>query len=168
MVLCDLIAAALSERERAVAQLLLEGAGEKEAARILGVTVNSVKLQKRRICRRARIPNDQVSLVLLLLGYARAEKKRPCFRRELLLGFRRPGRPVGVRDSLPRNRLVKMGLRDREDGTPVKAKMAGLTKKQSQRLASLLAPPKAAEITPPLSADTATIFPRWEKPPAGF
>lgn len=97
LVIVDLVAAALTMREREVAELLLEAKGDCDIARSLGISVGTVKSHLGRMCRKAGVGGDpnRILLVLVLLGIPRLRKKRLRFRPSLLRGFRQPGRPVG-------------------------------------------------------------------------
>lgn len=90
----ELVAVALTMREREVAENLLEAKSDRDISLSLGISEDVVTSRLRGMCHKARIPNDRVTLALLLLGYPRrADLKNLRCRRELLLGFRGPGRP---------------------------------------------------------------------------
>lgn len=80
----DMIWAGLTERERAIAELILEARSNFHIARALGISEQLVKQSLSRLCRRARIPGDRVALVLLLLGLPCAQKRRLRVRRKRL------------------------------------------------------------------------------------
>ncbi len=95
LVIVDLVAAGLTVRERAIAELILEARSNLDIAQALGISEDLVKGSLRRLCRRALIDDpSRVQLALMLLGIPRrAEKNHLRVRREVLRGFRRPGRP---------------------------------------------------------------------------
>ena len=118
LVVVDLIAAVLSPREKAVAELLLEAKGDCDIARSLGISARTVKGHLGRMCRKAGLGRDsnRILLVLVLLGTPRLKKNRIRFRPSLVRGFREPHRPVG--SSL---RMRALRARDAQESQPVGA-----------------------------------------------
>jgi DNA-binding CsgD family transcriptional regulator len=108
----DLVAAALTTRERDIAEKLLEAKDDRCIARALRISVGAVKGHLGRMCRKARIPNDRVQLAILLLGRPQRADLKPTRRQRarILLSFRRPGRP----DPLMRQKLERVIKRSRQ------------------------------------------------------
>jgi DNA-binding CsgD family transcriptional regulator len=106
----DLVAAALTTREREVAELLLDAKGNVAIALSLGISERAVKHSLRGMCRKAglRDPN-RILLARVLLGIPRLKKNRLRFRRAFLLGFREPHRPVGASPRARKSQPVGAG-----------------------------------------------------------